>query len=190
MSSEFFKRKSKQTFAGLFCDIAIQQIKDSPMAYLWIVVATVLVDGYLSYLSSLDGVRFLTACRFLININHELYVLLPPFVLAVIALFPSFSAQTKERLREIKNGRPRVAPFLEQFLYLVFISLGLYLVSSVANSLIGDPASAGRSPMTFDDCFWIYVFMFVFVACALSLLYETFHSLKILYILVIREYFI
>lgn len=183
----FFTRRSRQTFMGICWDIFSQQIRDSPAAYMWIALATaagVTVEVFFATSDFSKAINLLKS----FSTFADLYALLPPFMLTIIALFPSFSDNTKEKLRELrKDGRPKVAPFLEQFLYLVFIGLCLYLFSKIlpnfSDFLTTTAISLENKCILIGSSFGLVLFL------TLSLLYELFNSLKVLYVLVICEYF-
>lgn len=187
MYNNFFKTRSRKTIWGLFLSLWARQLRDSKFAYLWISIG-ILVFTLFSWASLTWEPRyFFSFTKETIKQSDALFNLFPPFLLTIVAIFPAFSEKTKMKLREPnKGGEPRVAAFLDQFVFLVLLSLLLLFSSKLYNSM---DIYEIKESVTFDCAFWLVAFADIYLFLVLSLTWEILDSIKSLYILILREYY-
>lgn len=189
MLTDFFKKRSKQTIFGIFLSLLERQVRDSKTAYIWICLILLLFSLFSLCAFQWKTEYFFVTVDTILKQGDSIFSLFPPFLLTIVAIFPAFSEKAKTKLRELKsNGEPRVAAFLDQFVFLVLLSLFLLVFSKVlVASAIFEKKSV--QAMSGDQCFWYLIFANIYLFLFLSLFWEILDSIKSLYILILREYF-
>lgn len=191
MSNDFHVKRSKQSIFEIFLSLFCRQIRDSKNAYWWIFIIVFVITLFAPFSLSTNPKHFFKFMNALLVQGDSIFSLFPPFLLTIVAIFPAFSEKTKSKLREFKkkSNEPRVAAFLDQFVFLVLLSLLLLLISKV---LLGAAVYEERKEypaLDHDTIFWMVVLTDLYLALFLSLSWEILDAIKSLYILILREYF-
>lgn len=191
MSNDFYIKRSKQNIFGIFASLFCRQISDSKIAYWWIFIILFVTTILATVSLSTNPEHFFKFMDGLLEQGDSIFSLFPPFLLTIVAIFPAFSEKTKSKLREIRksSNEPRVAAFLDQFVFLVLLSLLLVLMSKI---LVGFEVYGRRKEYptsTADAAFWLIIQTDIYLALFLSLSWEILDAIKNLYILILREYF-
>jgi len=182
---DFHNQRANSSIPRIYISIYFRQICDSPWFYgIFSLVAVIIFVLTLkqTFWSRIDFINF---TKGLIESAQDFLVLLPPFVLAIIAMFPAFSEATKRKLRELGNGEPTIAPFLDQFVFIIWHSLVLLVLSKLIAKSGFFESLAVRGPLAvsfLNVAAWVYFLMF------LTLLWEIFDGVKSMYVLILREY--
>lgn len=184
----YHESRTEENLVEFFISISKEVVSDSSRVYLFNSVVAILSMGSLLLLSlyceNISG-KILGTC---INSTNGLFLLIPPFTLAVVAMFPAFSDQTKKALAQktnINDDRPLGSVFLAEFVFIIFWSL-VMLFHNFGSTLVLKWAENSQGlllAITLDILSGIWVFL------VLSLAYEIVHSLKLLYLLILREYY-
>lgn len=186
MSNPFFKIRAEKTIFGLYFLMASRQIKDSKMAYWWIFIisAVYFLWAWHSLCNSPKG--FFELINGLIKQSVDFFNLFPPFLLTIIAIFPAFTGAAKEKLKELKlNGEPRIASFIDQFVFLLLTSIFLLVYSKI---LVSSDIFIYETQITSDKVFWLLFLSTSFVSILLALSWEVIDSTKSLYMLILLDY--
>lgn len=191
MSNNFQTKRSRQTIFGIFVSLFARQIRDSRIAY-WNILVILIVLTILSWSSLAYHPEYLfKSMDALLKQGDSIFSLFPPFLLTIVAIFPAFSERTKEKLREYRKSskEPRVAAFLDQFVFLVLLSLALLVLSKVLSATGIFEFNQTKNEMNADAIFWLVVLTDLYLALFFSLCWEILDAIKSLYILILREYF-
>jgi hypothetical protein len=191
MSNNFQTKRSRQTIFGIFVSLFARQIRDSRIAY-WNILVALIVLTILSWTSLAYHPEYLfKSMDALLKQGDSIFSLFPPFLLTIVAIFPAFSERTKEKLRENRKSakEPRVAAFLDQFVFLVLLSLALLVFSKILAATGVFEVKDQQTELSVDAIFWMVVLTDLYLALFFSLGWEILDAIKSLYILILREYF-
>lgn len=179
--------KARESLPKFFKGITLEVYNDSKAVYRWIfriaiLIAVVgLIDRFFLYQIDLSKIHTV-----LLDGVSGVYLLLPPFVLAIIAMFPAFSDKTKAVLTtKDENGKAFGAVFLNEFVFLTFWSL-VVLAHSVLSNIVYTWVAVTSPNWVFA---LVAVNLGVSAGCILVVAYEIFHSIKIMYMMVLKEYY-
>lgn len=191
--SSYFEKKIEQNLPVFFGDITLEILKDSKNVYIGVgifsILSTLCFFG-LTYHNSNFSQDFLSNS---IKTTNGLFLLIPPFTLAVVAMFPAFSSETKDALSQSSAGnanRPLGAVFLNEFLFIIFWSL-IMLLHNFTSELLLSYKSPSVSAYTLANKYYysLDIMAGIWLLFTLGLGYEIIHSLKLLYLLILREYY-
>lgn len=156
-------------------------IRDSYAFYFYNFLISIFI---LTILLSCNLPTVVIAKSFIENTTN-IFSIIPPFTLAIICLFPSFSESTKKALSkraiDYNDDRSLGAVFLTDFLYVTVIST-LFLLLSLSVQTLGAFAPKNYLPQLCSILLWILYLI------GTSVVFEAFKSLKLLFLLIIREY--
>ena len=188
MFENFYRKRSKLNIVQLFLVILFRQIKDSPRFYCCLFLISTASYIFSFFVVNWDYPGICEVAKIVVAGSEPLFNLLPPFLLAVLAMFPSFGDSSKRKLMEIsvKTGEPRVAPFLDQFIFLIFQSLLLLVFTKIilAFKMFESPS---YSTSIFQQLNILFIHLYFFMI--LALIWESFDAIKSLYVLILRDYF-
>lgn len=180
-------KKNDQLLIPFFLGISWEVFRDSLWVYISISFISILSTIYAilvtTHVTTLSGILLL----YLVEKTNGIFLLIPPFVLTVVVMFPSFSDRTKSTLalKIDKGDQPLGAPFLNEFVSIVFWSLIMLLHNLISLGLIQifESTQSDWIGYTIDLMTGMWIFIF------LSLSYAILYSLKLLYMLILREYY-
>lgn len=191
--SSYFDKKIEQNLPMFFGDITLEILKDSKSVYIGVMIVSVLSTicfiGLTYHNSNFSNVFLSNSLK----TTNGLFLLIPPFTLAVVAMFPAFSSETKNALSQSSAGnanRPLGAVFLNEFLFIIFWSLVMLFHNFVSELLLSCKVPSVNTYTIASKYYYSLDVMAGFwILLTLGLGYEIIHSLKLLYLLILREYY-
>lgn len=191
--SSYFDRKIEQNLPMFFGDITLEILKDSKSVYIGVMIVSILSTicfiGLTYHNSNLSYVFLSNSMK----TTNGLFLLIPPFTLAVVAMFPAFSSETKNALSQSSAGnanRPLGAVFLNEFLFIIFWSLVMLFHNFVSELLLSCKVPSVNTYTIASKYYYsLDVMAGIWILLTLGLGYEIIHSLKLLYLLILREYY-